>query len=125
MQKHIYTLFLIALTLFSVVGLSTAAQVRNIGDRIYLIDRFGYHLDITQAVERGFKPHKFNHGIGVNTIQPLDDSNFGGIKPPRSSPKRIIGLALGRHAHAYEVRYLRHHEIANTTIAGQPVAAAY
>ena len=38
---------------------------------------------------------------------------------------RVIGVELEGSAHAYSVAKLRYHEIANTTLAGRPIVAAY
>jgi hypothetical protein len=110
---------------FAVVVDSFASQVLTRGDRIFIVDRMGYEWDVTQAVELGFKPHRFQYGIGKDIFITLDDEDLSEAGETVNERSRVIGVELKGSAHAYSVDKLRYHEIANTTLAGQPIAAGY
>jgi len=94
-------------------------------DRVFLEDRTGETWDITQAVSIGFDPYGFQFGIGRHAIPPLDgselESNFAGLDPEA----RVIGVENRAESHAYVIRRLTRHEIANTLLGETPIAAAY
>lgn len=93
--------------------------------KTYIVDRHGERWDITQAVSIGFKPHRFQHGIGRNAFTPLDDSQLNAKNDQVRRNERIIGIAEGEHANAYAVSKLWRHEVANSHIGDKPIAAAY
>ena len=101
-----------------------AGVVRE-GERLYIVDRYGERWDVTQAAALGFNPHGFQYGIGRNTIRPLDDSSLAETAPGLHDDARVIGVENGPEAHAYVVRKLTRHEIANTELNDTPIAAAY
>ena len=80
---------------------------------------------IDQAISIGFKPHRFQHGIGRNAFTPLDDSSFSKDNANVKHNTRVIGIAEGDHANAYAVSKLWRHEVANSFIGQKPIAAAY
>ena len=94
-------------------------------ERIWLVDRTGERWDITQAVALGFDPHGFQFGIGRNAIRPLDDTSLQSGARDLHDATRVIGVRNGPDAHAYVVRKLTRHEIANTNLGDTPIAAAY
>ncbi len=94
-------------------------------ERIWLVDRTGERWDITQAVTLGFEPQGFQFGIGRNAIRPLDDTSLRSGERDLHDATRVIGVRNGPDAHAYVVRKLTRHEIANTTLGDTPIAAAY
>jgi len=89
------------------------------------VDRTGEYWDVTEAKKLGFIPQWFQHGIGKNAFTPLEDGDLGEGGLSGSSSRRVIGVEVEGSAHAYSVRKLSRHEIANTTIAGKPIAAGY
>ena len=93
--------------------------------RIWLVDRTGERWDITQAVSLGFEPGGFQFGIGRNAIRPLDDGSLTSGDRHLYAGTRVIGVHNGPEAHAYVVRKLTRHEIANTALGDMPIAAAY
>ena len=93
--------------------------------KTYIVDRHGERWDITQAVSIGFKPHRFQHGIGRHAFTPLDDSQFSADNDRARRNERVIGIAEGEHANAYAVSKLWRHEVANSHIGEKPIAAAY
>lgn len=93
--------------------------------KTYLTDRTGERWDITQAVAIGFNPNNFEFGIGRNAILPLDDSSLEKGSTFGDTGARVIGVENGNDAHAYVVRRLIRHEIANTQLGETPIAAAY
>ena len=108
------------------IALSQAfSRVIEQNGKTYIIDRQGERWDITQAVSIGFKPHRFEHGIGRNAFTPLDDSQFSENNAGVSRNERVIGIAEGEHANAYAVSKLWRHEVANSHVAETPIAAAY
>jgi len=102
-----------------------AARVETSENKTYIVDRTGERWDVTQAQNLGFIPQSFQYGIGKNAFTPLQDEDFGNQSPSNFGDARIIGVTTDSDAHAYTVKRLRKHEIANTTIAGQAIAAGY
>jgi hypothetical protein len=106
----------------SVLALHT---VREHNNRIYILDRYAEEWDITEAVTLGFKPEKFQYGIGRNAFTPLDDKKLTNNDFFVSSNLRVIGIAKDDEAHAYSVPKLSRHEIANSAIANTPIVVGY
>jgi hypothetical protein len=110
----------------AVIGLGHAwAGVVREGERIFIVDRLGERWEITQAASLGFNPYGFQHGIGRDAIRPLDESSLAPQAPELDDDTRVIGVENGPDAHAYVVRKLTRHEIANTALGETPIAAAY
>jgi hypothetical protein len=121
---RIFILAAISLTLcFAVPGFSASFVVREEG-KVYIVDQRGDRWDVTQAESIGFKPEKFQYGMGRNYFTPLDDSYLSD-KADKNSKLRVIGIAEGSEAKAYSVPKLRGHEIANSKIGEKPVAVGY
>ena len=122
-------LLLAAAAALALAGFGSAwggwAGVVREGDRILIVDRTGERWDVTQAASLGFKPRGFQYGIGRAAIRPLDDSSLADTAPSLDDDTRVIGVANGPDAHAYVVRRLTRHEIANTALNDTPIAAAY
>ena len=120
--------FVSALTIVS-LGSGMAANawafVIRDNDRVFIVDRTGEQWDVTQAVSLGFDPRGFQFGIGRDAIQPLDESHLQNDSPGLGLNERIIGVENGPDAQAYVVRKMTRHEIANTTLGQDPIAAAY
>lgn len=112
-------------TLLWTANICTAAGVVTQNDKVYIEDRTGERWDVTQAQELGFNPRKFQYGIGKDAFSPLQDVDFGDRQLSGFFDTRIIGISMDGDAHAYAVSRLRHHEIANTTLAGKAIAAGY
>ena len=91
----------------------------------YIVDLHGERWDVTQAESVGFDPERFRHGIGRNAFTPLDDSQLKDESPNFSNNTRIIGISDGKEARAYSVPRLYRHEVANSSIGDQAIAAAY
>jgi hypothetical protein len=126
MWRHRALFILVILSFISFAGSGSASSfVKREGGRVYIVDQGGELWDVTQAESLGFKPEKFQYGIGRNAFSPLDDSylsdNTGQI--PRGL--RIIGVADGSEAKAYSVSRLRSHEISNSEIGSKPIAVGY
>jgi hypothetical protein len=125
MDIHKYILIL----LISLIGFYTSAfafpRVNEHNDRIFIVDRHGEEWDVTEAMDLGFKPKEFQYGIGRNAFTPLDDSELTDNDFFMSSTQRIIGIKKDDKAHAYSVKKLSRHEVANTVIADTPISAAY
>ena len=117
---------IIILGLILGIALSQAfSRVIEENGKTYIVDRFGERWDITQAVSIGFKPHRFQHGIGRHAFTPLDDSQFSADNDRVRRNERVIGIARGEHANAYAVSKLWRHEVANSHIGEKPIAAAF
>ncbi len=115
----------IALLLACGFVLSVHGLVRTEGDRVVIIDRWGEHWDVMQARSIGFKPERFQYGIGRNAFETLDDTHLGNPQKDVSKRLRVIGVREGNQAQAYSVPRLVHHEIANTTLGSKPIAVGY
>lgn len=101
------------------------SNVKHVDGKTYIYDRTGAQWDVTQAVTLGFKPEKFQYGLGKNAFTPLDDSWLIDGDPGLPSDMRVIGIREGDHSRAYSVRRLRRHEISNSTLGEKPVAVGY
>jgi hypothetical protein len=101
------------------------SNVKHEDEKIYIVDRIGYRWDITQAVSLGFKPERFQYGIGKNTFIPLDDSHLADSSPDLPEDMRVIGIGEGPDSRAYSVRRLSRHEISNSALGEKPVAVGY
>ena len=99
--------------------------VQEDGNKTYIVDRTGERWDITQAKSIGFKPERFQYGIGRNAFTPLDDSQLSDDIFAVSKNLRIIGIAEGSQAQAYSIPKLGRHEIANTKIGSKPIGVGY
>lgn len=93
--------------------------------RSYIVDLHGERWDVTQAKSIGFDPERFRHGIGRNAFTPLDDSQLKEKSLHVSNTTRVIGISDGKEARAYSVPRLYRHEVANSSIGDQAIAAAY
>ena len=103
----------------------TFSKVIQENGRSYIVDLHGERWDVTQAKSIGFDPERFRHGIGRNAFTPLDDSQLKDQSPHVSSNTRVIGISDGKEARAYSVPRLYRHEVANSSIGDQAIAAAY
>jgi hypothetical protein len=123
------TNFIAILLGFSLFGFMAAeldaALVIRKGKKAYIEDQDGERWDVTQAKSLGFKPERFQYGIGRNAFTPLDDSNLSDDNSAVLRNPRVIGITDGTEARAYAIPKLRYHEIANTRIGTKPVAAGY
>jgi len=126
MRKRFFYI-LLAFGLFWGLSISyTAAFVIHRDGKIYIEDQTGERWDVTQAKSIGFKPEGFQYGMGKNAFTPLDDSYLqDDIASAFRRNPRVIGITDGSAAHAYSIPKLRYHEIANTRIGTQPIAAGY
>lgn len=125
-MKHLKVVLTISLILLlAQLSNGYAAWVVREDNRVYIVDRTGERWDVTEAEQAGFIPGKFQYGIGKNAFTPLGDDDLSADSSTRPSRDRVIGIAVDGEAHAYRVNRLRRHEIANTTIAGKPIAAGY
>ena len=112
-------------TVLLVADICFAAWVVREGDSVYIKDRSGERWDVTQAQTLGFKPHRFQYGLGKNAFTPLRDEDFEEDRISSFFNTRIIGISIDNKAHAYTVDRLKHHETANTIIAGRAIVAGY
>jgi len=123
-KLKISTMIMIA-TLLLLGDICFAARVVRHGDSVYIQDRTGQRWDVSQAQTLGFKPHRFQYGIGKNAFTPLQDKDFDNDRVSSFFNTRVIGITFDGNAHAYTVDRLKHHETANTTIAGKAIVAGY
>lgn len=117
---------LLSFSLFCLMAAeSAAALVIRKGEKAYIEDQDGERWDVTQAKSLGFKPERFQYGIGRNAFTPLDDSSLSDGSSAVLRNPRVIGITDGTEARAYAIPKLRYHEIANTRIGTKPVAVGY
>ncbi len=130
MDKNEKTILLIAgiavicCAVWFAASASSAAFVEREEGKVYIVDQTGARWDVTQAESIGFKPERFQYGMGRNFFTPLDDSKLSD-KPDENSKLRVIGITEGTDAKAYSVPKLSRHEIANSKIGEKPVAVGY
>jgi hypothetical protein len=98
--------------------------VREAG-KTYIVDRTGERWDVTQAESLGFKPEKFQYGLGRDAFTPLDDTDLVDDYSGISRDLRIIGVDDGSQSQAYSVPRLSFHEISNSTLGSKPIAVGY
>lgn len=126
MKAHMATIMAATFLLIAAaVQSGMAAQILRNDSKVIIIDRTGYEWDVTQALELGFKPDKFQFGIGKDAFDTLNDEDLDGSVDSLREGSRVIGVEMEGSAHAYSVDRLRYHEIANTTLAGRPIVAGY
>lgn len=117
---------LLSFSLFCLMAAEPAAAfVIRKGEKAYIEDQGGERWDVTQAKSLGFKPERFQYGIGRNAFTPLDDSSLSDDSSAVLRNPRVIGITDGTEARAYAIPKLRYHEIANTRIGTKPVAVGY
>ena len=125
LSKIIMPLAVFGLVAFLTTPETTLSFVQREGGRTYIVDQTGEQWDVTQAESRGFRPESFQHGIGRNAFQTLDDSHVGNTHSAVPSGLRVIGISKGGEAQAYSISRLRFHEVANTHVGSRPVSVAY
>ncbi len=118
-------LAVVAAAVFYFMPQAPRAEVENDGERTYIVDRHGERWDVTQARTLGFKPDRFQYGIGRHAFTPLDDSHLSDDASGVGENLRVIGVAAEGEAKAFSVPRLAHHEVANSTLAGDAVAVGY
>ena len=128
MSRNKISVVAISTTIFSIAMIASGlAFSRNIEEngKSYIVDLHGERWDVTQAKSIGFDPARFRHGIGRNAFTPLDDSHLKENSPDVSNRTRVIGISDGKEARAYSIPRLYRHEVANSHIGDEPIAAAY
>jgi hypothetical protein len=126
MKMQSYVIFIISVVLIGFVGgIGADTTVERNKTQTYIVDRTGERWDVTQAITLGFKPEKFQYGIGRNAFNPLDDSNLSDDSGSVSSSQRVIGVSDGNTAQAYSVSKLSRHEVANSMLGDAPIAVGY
>ena len=126
MFRKIIMLKIILLGLILGIALSQAfSKVIEEKGKTYIVDWHGERWEIDEAISIGFKPHRFQHGIGRNAFTPLDDLSFSEDNANVKSSTRVIGIAEGDHANAYAVSKLWRHEVANSFIGQKAITAVY
>ncbi len=123
MIKFSHTVIITLSIFFSLTFAHGSVQYRD--NKAFIIDQLGEKFDVTQAKALGFKPEKFQYGIGKTAFTPLDDSHIKKHPDVQSANPRVIGIKNESETHAYSVNKLRNHEVANTHIGKKSITAAY
>ncbi|MBT8364152.1 MAG: DUF3179 domain-containing protein [Deltaproteobacteria bacterium] len=121
---NIIILFVVFSAVLVSLGFTFSRAIEENGNS-YIVDLHGERWDVTQAKSIGFDPVRFRHGIGRNAFTPLDDSGLKDKNPDVAGNTRVIGISDGKEARAYSVPRLYRHEVANSRIGDQAIAAAY
>jgi hypothetical protein len=126
MMRHIF-FFTIIIFLYGCAELDETAfsHVTKEDGKTFIVDRTGYRWDVTQAESLGFKPAKFQYGMGKDAFAPLDDSSLSDGSSSVDKDMRVIGVEDGERAHAYSVSKLSRHEISNSMMGKKPIAVGY
>ena len=122
---RLLNIFIVIIVLIPILSGFTFSRAIEENGKSYIVDLHGERWDVTQAKSIGFDPERFRHGIGRNAFTPLDDSYLKDKSPNVSSNTRVIGISDGKEARAYSVPRLYRHEVANSSIGDQAIAAAY
>jgi hypothetical protein len=122
---RLLNIFIVIIALIPILSGFTFSRAIEENGKSYIVDLHGERWDVTQAKSIGFDPERFRHGIGRNAFTPLDDSHLKDKSPNVSSNTRVIGISDGKEARAYSVPRLYRHEVANSSIGDQAIAAAY
>jgi len=119
--NRIIGLFLV----FVVIGSAACAREPKVEGPAAIRDQTGERWDISQARELGFKADGFQYGMGRNAFQPLDNDDLSTDTSFVPSSEKVIGIANQHEAHAYSIRRLSRHEIANTLLGEVPISVGY
>jgi hypothetical protein len=125
MKKQMTRSLLLLLSMLFVLAATSLAGVIKKDGRVFISDRRGERWEITQAVSIGFDPAGFEFGLGRNAFSPLDDNGLQNATEGISGRLRILGVPGETESKAFAVGKLQGHEIANSSIDDQPIAAAY
>jgi len=125
MKKQMMRSLIVLLSVMFVFAATGFAGVIQQDGKVFISDRTGERWDITQAVSIGFDPAGFEFGLGRTAFTPLDDSQLQDASGGISGRLRILGVPGETETKAFAVGKLRGHEIANSFIDDQPIAAAY
>ncbi len=123
-MKRKFTFFLLLSVMFLFISGCFAEVIKKDG-KVFIRDRRGENWDITQAVSIGFDPDGFEFGLGRNAFTPLDDNNLQDSYKSTFGKLRVLGVPGEKETRAYSVNKLSRHEVANSYIDDQPIAAAY
>ena len=106
------------------------AEVKIVGDTIFIVDNLGKEWDITHAVEVfRMSTQLFENGIGQDAIRPLhnpkmfSDGDFG--YPADDKKFMVIGVKFGSDIRSYKVEDLNSHEIVNEKFGDTHVAVGW
>lgn len=126
MLKYVLVFFVIVTSLgLTRVDENAFSHIVREGDKTYIVDRTGHRWDVTQAESIGFKPERFQYGLGKNAFTPLDDSYLINKTDNVRDDLRVIGVADEEDARAYSVSRLSRHEISNSMVGDTPIAVGY
>jgi hypothetical protein len=125
MKNNVIYILIISCIVFFMTAVVASPFVIQRGGKTYIQDQTGEIWDVTQAESLGFKPERFQYGIGKNAFTPLDDPQLKDGRSLNIRNRRVIGIADDSEARAYSVPRLRYHEIANTRIGDKKVAVGY
>ncbi|MCP3901125.1 MAG: DUF3179 domain-containing protein [Desulfobacteraceae bacterium] len=123
MIKFLNTIIITLSVFFSFTLAQAFVQYKD--NKTFIIDQLGDKFDVTQAKALGFKPEKFQYGIGKTAFIPLDDSHIKKQPDLPSTNPRVIGIKNESETHAYSVDKLWRHEVANVNIGSKSITAAY
>jgi hypothetical protein len=125
MKKIIFLfLFVLGLSLYMLHTNGFSLTVKE-GDKTYIVDRSGERWDITQAISIGFKPERFQFGLGRNAFFPLSDMYLSEGSDEVPDHLRVLAVEDKNDAREYSISKLSGHEIANSSIGGNPIAVGY
>jgi hypothetical protein len=124
-KKILFFIIISVLTGCVEVNESAFSNIEREGGKTYIVDRTGHKWDVTQAESIGFKPERFQFGLGKSAFTPLDDTYLTDDGSGISEKLRVIGVEDGARSQAYSVSRLSSHEISNSTLGDKPVAVGY
>lgn len=125
-----YKIIIVLMSLIFFAGCTSAnngpsATVVREGGKAYIVDQTGSRWDVTEAESLGFKPERFQYGMGKEAFIPLDDSLLKESGQGVPQDLRVIGVEEDPDSQAYSVLLLTRHEISNSTLGNKPIAVGY
>ncbi len=125
-----YKIIVVLMSLLFFAGCTTAnngpaTTVVREGGKAYIVDQTGSRWDVTEAESLGFKPERFQYGMGKGAFTPLDDSSLKESVQGVPNDLRVIGVEEDPVSQAYSVSLLTRHEISNSTLGNKPIAVGY
>ena len=107
-----------------------APEVKEVGDRIILVDQTGAEWDVTEAVrEHGLRPDLWQFGLGVNAILPILEPQFwepgdrGYLGPDETHI--VIATTINGDSRAYQISHLNAHEVVDEQFGDTYVAVGW
>ena len=92
MKRAVFIIVTVVFLSVMLVGKYAFPGVLREGGKTYIVDRTGEKWDVSQAVTLGFKPEKFQYGLGRDAFTPLDETYLSDRTGNVFPELRVIGV---------------------------------